>query len=370
MELKKNYEKKKKELLEDTSICKENRELFKKFFEYEERKLKRINGLRAVDNNSYKTLFTYLARLRSVNEWFKNKPWKDITKKEIEKVWNDLEDGKIKNTKGKPYKDKTSYYNKIMKSKPFQLAGKDNLVREVIEFSYKEKGEVRFFEEDTFKDIIHVVIQPVQKCLCWLAFDIGENIFTLLQLQKKDFMKHKNENNDYEYIVNLPQKKLKRSRTSRSEITNYIETTQLLDIILKDLKPNDKLFNFGERQATKFLKRAVNKTNAKCLPNGQSVSWKDFRSSMACFLLSQGWSSDEIKSRMGHKPSSAVLDKYVNYLALNRHEPKKKLFNHSLVKIKEELEQQKNNNKLLQQRYESIVEDIKTMHLQLEALKK
>ena len=39
---------------------------------------------------------------------------------------------------------------------------------------------------------------------------------------------------------------------------------------------------------------------------------------MACNLLEKVWTTDEIKSRMGHKPSSTVLDVYVNYKALNK----------------------------------------------------
>ena len=47
----------KSKLLEDKSVCQENRDLFKKFFEYEEKKLKRINSLQDLDDGRYKTLY-------------------------------------------------------------------------------------------------------------------------------------------------------------------------------------------------------------------------------------------------------------------------------------------------------------------------
>ncbi|GAG91230.1 unnamed protein product, partial [marine sediment metagenome] len=153
-----------------------------------------------------------------------------------------------------------------------------------------------------------------------------------------------------EYIVNFPKEKIKRSRQTRSEITNFPETVKFLDIILKNLKNNDKLFNFGHAQASKFLRRAVRIVKAKCIPKGQEVTWKDLRSSMACHLLANSWSTDEIRKRMGHSPSSRVLDKYVNYLAINRHKPKKKLFDNDVQKLKEELEKIKSREKLSNER--------------------
>ncbi len=80
MELKTRYERAKKDLLTDSKICRANRDLFKRFFEFEEYKLKRKNGLPALDASCYKTLLAYTSRLRTVNRWFGNKPRKDLTK--------------------------------------------------------------------------------------------------------------------------------------------------------------------------------------------------------------------------------------------------------------------------------------------------
>ena len=49
--------------------------------------------------------------------------------------------------------------------------------------------------------------------------------------------------NEPEYLVTLNKDILKRSRTARTEITNYPETVKYLDLILKNIKPSHKHFS-------------------------------------------------------------------------------------------------------------------------------
>ena len=334
----------------DPTICKENRALFEKFFAFEEYKLKRINGLPSLDEPCYKTLGDYCLRLRTANKWFRNKPWKDITEQDIKNVYDNLEDGKILNQRGQPFGDKASYYNKIFKSKPFALVGKDQMAREIINTfqSHKENEEVRFVEMEDFQKLIDVAIKPLHKFLLWLAWDIGENINSLLQLKKKDFYRQFNDDTKtIEYRVNLPFGILKRSRKPRSELTNYPETAKLAEMILEPLSDEDNIFPFQYAQAKKIFNRAVYITGIKCKPRNQKPTWKDLRSGMACYLLKSGWHTDEINARLGHQPSSNELNKYVNFLALDRHQPKKKLYNNNLAKVQKELEEEKDRGKLI-----------------------
>lgn len=376
---KERYERRKKEMLNDKNICKENRELFKKFFEWEETKLKRSNNLPLLDSGCYKTLDYYITKFSNVNKWFKNKAWIKLTKEDIKKVYDDLEEGKILNGRGERYGDLKSYYGKVFRSKPFEMAGKVQLVKEVIEFPARRNNEeVRFIEEETFRKIVSVVIRPDQKLLCWLAFDIGENINTLLELRKRDFFKEKNpDTKDPEYRVNLPRVNLKRTRIARSEITMFKETVEFIDIVLNQkreieingekklvpLQDDDKIFQFEYEMARKFLERAVNITGAKCIPKGQPVTWKDLRSSMACNFLKQEWTTDEVNARLGHKPSSREIDKYVNFLAINRHRPKLKAYKFSMQKLESDLDAKGQELKYAN-------EKIKRQEADIEALKK
>ncbi|MCX6748933.1 MAG: hypothetical protein NT076_04985 [Candidatus Pacearchaeota archaeon] len=359
MKFKERYIRTKNNLLTG-DLCKENKELFTKFFDWQELKLKRTNGLAQLDDPCYNTLCCYISRFKNVNLWFNNKPWIHLTKEDIKKVYDDLEDGKIKTKRGERFGDLKSYYGKMFRSKPFEMAGKSEIVKEVMEFTRcHNKEDVRFIEEETFRKIIDAVLRLDQKLLCWIAFDIGENVNTIIRLKKSDVFRQINPNTkEPEYMVNLPKDKLKRTRLTRSEITNFKETTELFDLILKDLKDDEQIFKFEYAQSKKFLNRAVGIVKAKCIPKGQNVTWKDLRSSMACHLLKNHWTTDEVNARLGHKPSSKEIDKYCNFLAIGRHEPKKKMYYNNLQKVEDDLEETKQNLKLTGERMRKQSDDI------------
>jgi integrase len=356
----KSYREKLNSFLKDRTICSANRSLFKEFFLKEETKLKRQNDLKELDEPCYKTLYGYIFKLSNVNKWFHNKPLKDITKADIKKVYDDLEDGKIVTKRGKRFKDKRSYYNKIFKSTLFRMIKKSEMACEVLETgTVKNNEEVRFTDEETIRKIIDIMIQPNQKLTGWLCFDIGENINAILQLRKKDCTRVIDPDTKLpEYRIFLRKETLKRSRKERSEITNFPETVKFLDIVLKDLKEDSLIFDFGYRNAEKFLDRAVGIVGATCEPKGQKVTWKDFRSSMACDLLRKDWTVQEINRRLGHRPSSSEIDKYVNHLAMDTHKPKKKVYEHNLGKIQAELTETRQREQLQARRMETMQEEL------------
>lgn len=372
MKFEEMYFNNKERLLNDKSICTENRKLFKKFFAELEYKLKRINGFDKLDESSYKTLCSYFHRFRNVNFWFNNKDWKKLTKKEIQEVYDKLEDGKLLSVHGRKITGKEDYYNKIFKSLPFELARKTSIVKQVMKYYGKNINDVvTFFTEETHKQIANATDTIKQRLLCWIGWDWGENVFSNLKLQKKDFSRRINsDTNEAEYLLYFPVEKLKRSRVKGiSEINNYSETVDLLDIVLKDLDEDDYLFKFEQRQASKFLNKACKKVSAKCLPNSKKPTWKDYRSSMACHLLKIGWTTDEIKKRMRHSPSSKVLNKYVNYLALDRNTPKKKVHTRKISELNDKLNETRNRERNYIQRLESQNEMLITMKKDIDSLK-
>ncbi|MCK5624227.1 site-specific integrase [Candidatus Pacearchaeota archaeon] len=373
------YKKTKKALLEDNSIIKYNRDLFNKFFAWEEEKLKRQNGLPKIDESSYKTLYGYINKFRNVNNWFKNKAWNKLTEKEIKQVYNDLEDGKIKNRSGRRFEDRRGYYNKVFKSKPFKLAGLSDVVENALEFfTDKRKKQVRFINEEGFKRMLNFLHKPQHYALFWLAWDLGENITALLELRVKHFKRQLNrDTKQEEYLVYLPKENLKRSRQTRSEPTIYPETLRFLDALFKygketeyrdekgmirrkavPFKEDDFIFSFKYRQALQIFDSVVKRAGVKCEPEGEKPSWKDLRSGMACYLFSQGWHVEDINLRLGHSPQSKWLESYINYLAINRKRAKKVHYNNNLEDVKDELEESKQREKLVGQRMERQKEDL------------
>jgi len=371
MTFKTQYENAKTVLLNDGKICQANRKLFKEFFDFEEYKLKRKNNLPRLDEACYKTLYGYIARFRNVNRWFENKPWTKISESDLKRVYDDLEEGKIKNCHGEPFGDLRGYYNKVFRSKPFALAGKADVARKVMEFyTDRNQKEVRFITEDEFRKLVSVIAQPNYLLLFWLAWDIGENIGTLLQLKKRDFIRQVNDDTkETEYLVNLPREKLKRSRTSRSEPTLYPETTKYADIALAGLGKEDLVFRFGYRQASKVFKSAVNRSGAKSMPKNDIPMWKDLRSGMACHLLKQGWTTDEVNFRLGHRPSSRQIDVYVSYLAIDRRKPKKKIHDNTVQKLQNDVEEARQQQKLFGERLRRQTEVNEAMRLALNQMR-
>ena len=358
----------KKKLLADRTIIKYNRDLFKKFFEWEEEKLKRINGISQLDESTFKTLEAYIHKLRNVNSWFQNKPWNKLTDKDIKKVYNDLEDGIIINRSGSKFEDRRSYYNKIFKAKPFKLAGLHEKAKTALEFfTDKKKKQVKFITENSFKQLLSFLHKPQHFVLFWLAWDIGENITSLLELKVKNLKKQMNRETKEEfYLVYLAEYSLKRSRHSRSEPTLYPETVRYIDALMSygreieyrdeegkirrktiPYNANDFLFTFKYRQALQIFDSVVKRSGVKCEPDGEKASWKDLRSGMACHLFSQGWHVEDINLRLGHSPQSKWLDAYINYLAVNRKRVISKHYNNNLEDLKYELEESKRREKLL-----------------------
>lgn len=121
------------------------------------------------------------------------------------------------------------------------------------------------------------------------------------------------------------------------------------------------MFKFGFSATEKLLKRAVSLAGARCIPGEQRVTWKDLRSFMACDLLRKGWSRDEVNGRIGHKPSSRIIDRYISYNALDRKKPKAKVYQSNLRKIEMGLEKQKEINKLQTLRLESVKKEQEQM---------
>jgi hypothetical protein len=355
-------------LLTDTSICTENKKLFKSFFVEQEYKLKTLNSKPQLDAGMCITLVGYMTRLRNVNKWFNNKPLKDITKEDIKRVYDGLEFGKIKSNRGLIIKDRIGYYNKVFKSTLFKMAGnKDLLAKEIIKYNSIQKSDVRFFTEEDFRKFMIGVNKTHHRLLFWLSFDYGENINSLLQLKKKNFTKQKNEDTkESEYKLWLPKELLKRSRQERAELNNYKETYELLELFFKNLNDEDRLFNIGYGTAKQILQYYLSEhSGLKVIPAGDRPTWKDFRSSMACDLLKKGWTREEVNDRLGHKPSSDEIDKYINFLALNKNKPKQKLYHNSLDKLQQDLEESKQREKQEAMRREKLSEQVFDLQKQM-----
>ena len=204
MQFKGRYERAKGRLLGDPSLCPENRKLFDEFFADEEYKLKRINGLETLDDPAYKTLLTYILRLRLLNRWFANKPWTDLERTDIQRVFDALEDGGIKSKKGQSATVTDASIRLCVAAIRNGWEGEAG-ERSAALLPWSRELKFAMSPSRPFA-LVEVAIRIDQKLLIWLAFDVGENVGTLVRLQKRDFARKENpDTREIEYIVNLPQ---------------------------------------------------------------------------------------------------------------------------------------------------------------------
>ena len=75
---------------------------------------------------------------------------------------------------------------------------------------------------------------------------------------------------------------------------------------------------------------------------------------MACYLLKNGYTREEVNARLGHTPSSSEIDKYINFLAIDKSKPQKKVYESNLRKVEEELKKSKEREKLFNQKLDSL----------------
>lgn len=97
------------------------------------------------------------------------------------------------------------------------------------------------------------------------------------------------------------------------------------------------------------------------MPNGGRVRWKDLRSGMACHLLSKGWQPHEINLRLGHTPNSDTLNAYLNFLAVDRHLPKRKLYESNVEMLQGRLDQATQHQRLARGRMQEQREETNSL---------
>lgn len=282
----------------------------------------------------YKTLNKVFTYLLNILKWFNPYELKDLTQENIYKVYTDLEQDKLTSITGKILEEnsKKDIYSKELKNGFFEFIEKSHIARKVIKRIYREYKVVSYFTYDDIVRMSNATKRKDYELLLWLMFDTGIEINTILQLEKKHFLKKEN----YWYL-NVPLDISKASRQPRNILIYQNSTIDLLNSTLPSLNDNDKLFKFGYRNANKLIKAVSEKTNTKTKPNKEIVKPHDFRRSMTMFFVNIEWNKIDILARLGQKPSSTEIDHYFNASGIDQER---------LVKKKEIAENIDNKSKI------------------------
>ncbi len=332
-----------KQIRANKKINRENAEEVIKWLNKKEESLSLKKGLdNAAKIRWSKTMDHYITLLYNVLIWFKQ-PLKDLTEAEFKQFFKDFESGNIKSKNGKNIAKSTriDYYNKIFKSHFFAELDLRDMARRVIDVEHNKDGEVRFFTKEDLDSMIKLSNQLNHKLLWTLMYDTGARIGTILNLRKGDFEKRYNKDTKQDYYLIHIRKDYTKSKRDRTVATWLPETTELLKLYFKkklipqqkrnnkgdfivgydysetEWQNEDLVFSIGYTTVITQVKRIGLKSRVKTKPDDLPINIHDFRRSSATYWLGRGISIDSIKKRLGHKPSSTVIDKYVNYLGLD-----------------------------------------------------
>lgn len=354
------YKQAKLNIAKDKSILKVNRDLILLWLDIKEKELKNRKGREYGDEIRWsKTMNKYCYLLRRVVYWVK-KPLKELTPADIERLYNDLEDGKITTKSGRPYTKygRKDFYNKVFKSDFFKSLGLKEKAQDIIKLESISDEEVKFFGKEKLDKMITYTHSLKYRFIYFLLFDTGMRIGTVLNLHKNDFEKRYNNETKQDYYMVHIRKEYTKSKKARSISLWLEETNQLTPMFLDTVKDNDFIFNMGYASVRKHLSNMCKKLNIKTRPDKKPVSIHDFRKSCATYWLSKNVSIDAVRARLGHKPSSNAIDRYVSYLGLNEKQTVQQIQQGTYKEMTEKYKETKEQLIVMQENYKALQEQL------------
>jgi integrase len=199
-------------------------------------------------------------------------------------------------------------------------------------------------------------------------FSTGMRVGTLLNLKVKDCeLKHNVKTNMDYYLIHI-QADYTKSQKNRTVPVVIPRANKLLKDYLTHLKPEDILFPYSHQGISKSLKQACMESKIRTKPTKKLVTPHVLRKSAAIYLLNKKYSIDQVKAMLGHKPSSTVIDRYVNYLGLGFENEINLVQSDSYEKVKSELENVKSQMLVMQRQKDNSDKKIEGIEKKMELL--
>lgn len=315
-------------LLADKTISESNKELCIAWLDEKETQL--TEGLTLSQKQEkrlkyIKTLSKYAGNLRNVARWFPD--LKNITKAELETVKKKLYNNELLGTCGRPTTCASDYVRKLFKGDKsfFTFLGHEKITQEVFKVSRRlEPSDVEFIRISDLQKICEHVSQFHIKTAFEVLFYSGLRIGELLNLRVDDIELKIGKNSKTPYYLIHVRATTSKSNTSRTIPLMDIGTIEHLQTFLADKKDNVLVFPFSYTTYAKTLQDVCEKYKIYTQPYPQHKKLPHIhtlRKSSTLYWLNQKYTSDQIKAFLGHKPSSTIIDVYLNYSGID-HEPK------------------------------------------------
>jgi uncharacterized protein YukE len=184
-------------------------------------------------------------------------------------------------------------------------------------------------------------------------------IGTTLRIKVKDIEpRYKEQGKQLQYVIHIPKANTK-SNATRAVIVMLPETILLMQAHLQGMKKEDYLFNFQYSNAIKIITHASKRAKVVVKPVDDTLETHDFRRSGTMYFLNRRFSHDWLKKRLGHKPSSTAIDKYINYASLDDEDPFEQQQEHSYQELVEKYDQSQETIKRFEANLASLQEEQK-----------
>ena len=308
-----------------------------------------------------KTLTKYIFLLNNICRWFKD--LENISLEELEQFKEDFYNDELRSIKGSMIKGKREYISKVIKSDFFKFLGHYDKSVKVFNFKLQNnKTRVEFLTFEDIKTLVEIAPSKIYKLVLFLLFASGMRIGTLFNIRKKDFELRFNEQTKiYYYLVHI-RKEYTKSQDDRTIPIIIPECNDLLKKYLEKLNFNDLLINVNCKTLTKQLGSLCVDSGIRTKPDNKNLpTIHILRKSATLFWLNKGYSTDQVKALLGHKPSSDAIDVYANYSGMDLEPSVTRIQVDELLKLNKELEHNRMQLTAMQEKQNKIQEEFEKM---------
>lgn len=324
-------------------------------------------------------LNTLLSRLLMISDCASKRYRKtlvDLTADELHEMFDDMKTGKIQKRRGGGQFKSTHDYIKIFKAFwhwYMKIKRKENVAVEDIAIDLSgaadRKPDFVYFTSESVKKMMNMAKFEYRVLMIFL-FDSGIRVTELLNIKRKDVSSVPNSNKLY---LNI------REETSKT-FGRKIKLMLCCDLLNQYIEENhfedgEFIFKIHPRVANQYLKRLSEKVFGKNLnelrENTKSkphITLYDFRHSSCCYWLPRYNNESALKYRFGWKKSDMIYY-YSELLGMKDtiHEDDM-LVDTTKTQLENELENERKERELLQERLSAQEKDIMRMNKILQAL--
>lgn len=305
-----------------------------------------------------KTLNKYCSLLTNICYWFPD--LKNINEQELKQFKEDFYNDKIKSIKGKILKEKRDYIMKIIKSDFFKnyLEHKTIVEKVFNGKTTKQTTPVEYITIEDFRKLIEKTRYDYQKAALYLLFFSGMRIGTLLNMKKKDLELKYNSKTKVSYYLCHIRKEYTKSKEDRTIPIIEKECNEFIEEYIKELREEERLIPVSYTAIRNILRIVCEETKVRTKPNNKKPSIHILRKSTAMYLIDMGYSTDQIKAWLGHKPSSTVIDSYITYSGIKFEPEVTRVQTNELLTLRDTLKETGNNLNTLQQKYDDLKKEM------------